>query len=63
MKTCMMMPLKCCTCVLSQDTKKEGGGKVDYVGAHIERVSGLKGGNRTTVLAEHHKTLNRPGEE
>ena len=55
--------MKCCTCVLSQDTNKEGRGKVDYVEAHIERASGLKGGNRNTVLAEHHENLNRPGEE
>jgi hypothetical protein len=59
----MRLSLKCFTCVLSQDRKKEGRGKVDYVEAHIERAIGLKGGNRTTVLAVHHKTLNRPGEE
>ena len=52
-----------CTYVLSQDKKKEGRGKVDCGEAHIERASGLKGGNRTTVLAEHHKTLKRTGEE
>jgi hypothetical protein len=57
------MSLKRCTYVLSQDTKKEGRGKVDYVESHIERASGVKGGNRTTVLAENNKTMNRPGEE
>jgi len=64
-KTCMRIfeVLHVCLITVYGAGGKEDRGKLDYREANIERASSLKGTNRTTVLAEHHKTMNRPGEE